>query len=121
MGTTTKQRQMELELAFVRMCLEVEQEHGGQIFIDRAPHCSLWSARIFWPEWRNAETGGVCAVEHFYGALNWAGIGDVEYVILSLRNTFINALEVMKANEHSFTENKKAELRRQLAALELLG
>jgi len=111
----------ELQLAFVRAVLEVEQQHGGQIFIDRAPHCNLWGARVYWPKWSNNPLESV-GNESFHNILNYTleltgEYNNIEERIELVKRTLITSIAKLKAQEDDFQRNRIEELERQLAAM----
>ena len=107
-----------LQLAFVRVCLEVEQEHGGQLFIDRAPHCNQWGVRVYWPHWENPDKGGVCVSESFHNLLNYelelkGEYDNPEEQLGLVKRTLIAAIARLKSGYCELLAVKARELRKQ--------
>lgn len=113
----------ELQLAFVRVCLEVEQQHGGQLFIDRAPHCNQWGVRVYWPKWENPDKGGVCVSESFHNLLNYelelkGEYDNPEEQLGLVKRTLIAAIARLKSGYCELLAVKARELRKQAEQVE---
>ena len=117
-ATPDLSKDRKLQLAFVRVCLEVEQEHGGQLFIDRAPHCTQWGVRVYWPKWENPDNGGVCVNESFHNLLNYTlelkgEYDNPEEQLNLVKRTLIEAITRLKVNYCELLAVKARELRKQ--------
>lgn len=107
-----------LQLAFVRVCLEVEQEYGGQLFIDRAPHCTQWGVRVYWPKWENPDRGGVCVDASFHNLLNYelelkGEYDNPEEQLNLVKQTLVEAIARLKADYCELLAVKARALRKQ--------
>ena len=113
----------ELQLAFARAVLEVEQQHGGQIFLDRAPHCNQWSARVFWPKWENPDLRGISCVESFHNILNYelelqGEYNDIEEQIELIKRTLIASIAKLRDNYGELLAEEARKLRKRAALAE---
>ena len=117
-ATTDLSKDRKLQLAFVRVCLEVEQQHGGQLFIDRAPHCTQWDVRVYWPKWEHPDRGGACVSESFHNLLNYelelkGEYDDPEEQLNLVKRTLIGAIARLKADYCELLAVKARELRKR--------
>ena len=117
-ATPDLSKDRKLQLAFVRVCLEVEQQHGGQLFIDRAPHCTQWCVRVYWPKWEHPDRGGACVSESFHNLLNYelelkGEYDDPEEQLNLVKRTLIKAIARLKTDYCELLAVKARELRKQ--------
>ena len=122
-ATPNLSKDRKLQLAFVRVCLEVEQEHGGQLFIDRAPHCTQWGVSVYWPKWEHPDRGGVCVDASFHNLLNYTlelkgEYDNPEEQLNLVKRTLIEAIARLKADYCKLLAVKARELRKQAEQVE---
>ena len=116
--TMTDSDRIQLETAFVKICLEVEAEHGGQIFIDRSPHCSMWSARVYWPKWVDTQKGGVCEQVSFHSILNYSTLEGARTDLDGVRAILTQAIHKLHDREDVAKFERIVALKRELENLE---
>jgi plasmid stability protein len=116
--TSEQEKRIAIETEFVRIALEVEAEHGGQIFVDRSPHCSMWSARVFWPKWVDTQKGGVCEQVSFHSILNYAAPDGGRSDLDEVRAILTQAVHKLRDREGVARTAQINALRIQLSKLE---
>ena len=82
---------VEQELEFLRMVLELERELGGEWFVERAAHVEHWSVRMYYPEWKDRFTGGVCVDQSLLGLFYYnseLGANELDEMRENLRKCF---------------------------------